>query len=266
MPCVGAVQQHSSLLNREVEVDALGRKKRVTLNELKQTLGGGRKVESRDPYYTANMIYRGWPAVDLLAKFGVDPASTELEASFKASDGYEVHLSVRALSEGSAWLVYADEKEEPLPGIGPRRQDAGPLYLIWEGQEHTNLTTHPRPYSIVEVRVEKRREEMSWLPSGSARPDWVAGQASFRTRCVRCHALNQLGGHVGPDLNVPQNILAYRQEADVRAYILNPATFRYGTMPPHPDLVEPELTHLIEFLRAMGQHQKDPGLVSGTGH
>ena len=36
--------------------------------------------------------------------------------------------------------------------------------------------------------------------------------------------------------NVPQSIVEYRPEAQIRAYIRNPLTFRYGAMPPHPHL------------------------------
>jgi len=46
--------------------------------------------------------------------------------------------------------------------------------------------------------------------------------------------MNREGGRVGPELNVPQSIVEYRPEAQIKAYIRNPLQFRYGHMPPQP--------------------------------
>jgi cytochrome c1 len=63
---------------------------------------------------------------------------------------------------------------------------------------------------------------------------------------------------VGPELNVPQSIVAYRPEEQIRAYIKNPLTFRYGAMPANPDLREADLDALIAYLRAMSAEPHDP--------
>ena len=70
--------------------------------------------------------------------------------------------------------------------------------------------------------------------------------------------MNREGGRVGPELNVPQNILEYRPEPQVRAYIRDPATFRYGNMPPHPDLTDAQMDALIAYLGAMKDRKHDP--------
>ena len=62
---------------------------------------------------------------------------------------------------------------------------------------------------------------------------------------------------MGPDLAVPQNVLEYRPEDQVRAYIKNPLAFRYGNMPAHPDLTEANLDALIAYLRAMKSRKHD---------
>jgi mono/diheme cytochrome c family protein len=80
----------------------------------------------------------------------------------------------------------------------------------------------------------------------------------FSAQCQRCHAINGEGGRLGPDLNIPRNILEYRAEADVRAYIKDPASFRYGNMPAHPLLTSEHLDQLVCYLREMGKHKFDP--------
>ena len=63
---------------------------------------------------------------------------------------------------------------------------------------------------------------------------------------------------MGPELNVPQSIVEYRPEAQIRAYIRNPQTFRYGNMPPHPALSERDLDEIVAYLGAMRGRKFDP--------
>ena len=86
----------------------------------------------------------------------------------------------------------------------------------------------------------------------------MRGFNTFKKRCLKCHAINQEGGAVGPELNVPQSIIEYRPEAHIKAYISDPATFRYGGMPAHPDLTEAMLDDLIAYFRAMSVRKHDP--------
>ena len=62
---------------------------------------------------------------------------------------------------------------------------------------------------------------------------------------------------MGPELNVPQSIVEYRPEAQIREYIKNPGTFRYGAMPAHEDLSSAQLDSLIAYFRAMAQRKHD---------
>ena len=62
----------------------------------------------------------------------------------------------------------------------------------------------------------------------------------------------------GPELNVPQSIVEYRPEPQIRAYIRDPRTFRYGNMPPHPHLSDADLDALLAYFRAMKDRKHDP--------
>jgi cytochrome c1 len=45
----------------------------------------------------------------------------------------------------------------------------------------------------------------------------------------------------------------------VKAYIRNPATFRYGAMPSHEHLTSDDLDALIAYFQAMKDRKHDPG-------
>jgi mono/diheme cytochrome c family protein len=219
-------------------------------------------VRSDDPYYGAERRFSALPIGPALARgFGLDsPEALRGETlRFRARDGYEVLLEGATLLDDGALLAFDDLDAPGFAPIGPQRVSPGPLYLIWRGRRP--LATHPRPWQLDTVaRVDPRVAYAHLAPRGEP-PEGPAyrGFALFRRDCLRCHAINREGGRVGPDLNVPENILAYRPEAQVRAFIRDPSTFRYSQMPPHPELTGEELDALIAYLRAMATRQHDGG-------
>jgi mono/diheme cytochrome c family protein len=131
--------------------------------------------------------------------------------------------------------------------------------VIWSKPEQTNLDSHPRPWQLDAIEIARFDAIYPHTSPAAAEGTPAAkGYGLFRDQCIRCHAINREGGRVGPDLNVPMNITEYRPEDQIRAYIKNPATFRYGNMPAHPNLSDPDLDTLIAYLRAMKDHKYTP--------
>ena len=56
---------------------------------------------------------------------------------------------------------------------------------------------------------------------------------------------------------MPRNILEYRDEAVVRAFIKNPLSFRYTVMPAHPDMTSSQLDDVIAYLKLMKTQKYD---------
>jgi len=108
--------------------------------------------------------------------------------------------------------------------------------------------------------VEFQKKYPHVAPTGEPRdsPVWQ-GFEIFRGECIACHAINREGGTAAPDLNVPQSIVEYRPAEQIKAYIRDPKTFRYGNMPAHPDLSPTDLDALVAYFRAMARRKHDPG-------
>ena len=221
-----------------------------------------RVVDTFDPYYQTNKRFVAVPLAELLRSWW--PSSAEVpdtQIEFSAVDGYKVRMSAQLAQSERAFIAFFDVDHPPFAPITQRKADPRPLYLFWSGNDWTNLETHPRPWGIVSISKVHAGQGLKHVtpPGGFAESACAAtGFQLFAAQCQRCHAINGEGGSLGPDLNIPRNILDYRAEADVRAYIKDPATFRYGNMPAHPHLSEADLDQLVCYLREMGRHKFDP--------
>jgi mono/diheme cytochrome c family protein len=216
-------------------------------------------VAGWDPYYKKEKRFRAIPLKKVLELGfpGEDLATKEF--ILRAKDGYAVYFRGALATEDGGFVAFADLEAPAWEPIGPQQANPAPFYVVWSKPDQAELEAHPRPWQL--VKIEMLRFEAAYphtSPGELAASDpALRGYHLFRDRCFKCHAINREGGRVGPDLNVPQNVLEYRPEAQVRAYVKNPLTFRYGNMPPHPDLTEQNLDELVAYLRAMQARKHD---------
>jgi len=133
--------------------------------------------------------------------------------------------------------------------------------VVWSNPGQREEQGYPWPYQLDTIEVTDLATTYPHIvPRSAAKgsPAWE-GFAIFRSDCIACHAVNGEGGKVGPDLNVPQSIVEYRPVAQVKAYIRNPGTFRYTTMPAHEYLSAAQLDALIAYFETMKTLKHDPG-------
>ncbi|GMU61551.1 MAG: hypothetical protein AMXMBFR34_33140 [Myxococcaceae bacterium] len=215
-----------------------------------------------DPYYQRPKTWRALP-LDAVLKDAF-PGEDLCAADFvlTASDGYTVPLSGARLLGGGAFLAFADADGAWQP-IGPKAAWPGPWYLVWKGAAQQDLTTHPRPWALARISIERFEDVFPRVvpPAGDARVQ--RGFQLFRAHCFQCHAINRQGGTVGPELNVPKSVTEYRDEAFLKAWIRNPFTYRVSVMPPSPQLSEDDLDALLEYLRAMATVKVPVGAPAG---
>lgn len=221
-----------------------------------------RTVTVYDPEYGKTKHFRALPLAGVLeAGFGETAKQLRKhEFVLHAKDGYTVPVSGERLMEPGGFVAFADLDVPGWEPVGREKVNPGPFYVVWQKPSQQDDNAYPRPWQLTSIEQAPFESVFPHtVPTGEP-PGSPAmrGFALFRRECIRCHAINREGGSVGPDLNVPQSIVEYRPEAQIRAYIRNPLTFRYSHMPAHPNLSDGDLDDLIAYFRAMSHRKYDP--------
>ena len=200
---------------------------------------------------------------------------TQEELLFTCSYGYQPTVPVRRVLEHKAWLAF-DRADAPEFSIlkfesGERRRvDLSPYYLIWDNYDDPELRRqgdYGWPYQLIGVdfiRAQDRFPKMT--PAAGASTQVLAGFASFRAHCTRCHAINGEGGSVGPELNVPRNPVEYREATWLRQWIDDPSSLIAGARMPalNTELVDRDqvIDDILAYLSAISQQKIPPKAVT----
>lgn len=218
------------------------------------------QISAFDPYYKHNKRWRAIGIEKLLALgFKRDPAQlTGQEFVLRASDGFAAYFPGARLLEGGAYVAIEDLDTPGWEPIGERKDNPGPFYLIWSKPNQQDLETHARPWQLASIEIVTFDSQFPHVrPEGNVSSAATQGFEVFRVQCLPCHSINRSGGKVGPELNVPRNILEYRDPSVLRAFIRNPQSFRYTIMPAHPDMTAQDLDDVIAYFGVMKNQKHD---------
>jgi cytochrome c2 len=184
-------------------------------------------------------IPKDWPAEDT-------------EISFQCADGYQPTLPLSWLSEGEALLAHGIEGKSEWDPItqGKAQLSPGPFYLVWNKSEERL----PSPYQVVAITAVSFREKFAAIfpKDYNGRGTAARGLQVFKEHCLRCHSINLVGGDLGPELNIPQNITEYRDMNQLMKFIRDPSSFRARSkMPSFDFLPKGAIDDVMVYLRKM---------------
>ena len=213
-----------------------------------------------DTEYGKPKRYRGFALGQVLA-LGFGPGwqgSDYTEMVFSALDGYASVSPLEKLGEPGGFIVFQDLDHAEWEPVGRNRASPGPFYLVWAKPGQSTAHGYPWPWQLAKielVRFQDRYPEVYPVNVDRASPVY-AGFLTFKERCMRCHAMNQQGGLVGPDLNAPRSVTEYRTAEMLKSFIRQPSQFRYTRMPDHTDLSDADLDNLLDYLRHMANQRR----------
>ena len=217
-----------------------------------------------DPHYQAQKHFRAFALADVLdLGFGERWRGGDYpEAVFIALDGYRGVGSSDKMGEAGGYVAFADlDVDAGWEPMGKAQTNPGPLYIVWLGAEQGTAQAYPWPWQLAEISILRFQDQYPAVyPAGAAEDSSVMrGYALFKDRCFRCHAMNEQGGKIGPDLNAPMSVVEYRSPMMVREFIRHPSRYRHTHMPDHEDLSDRDLDDLLDYFHNQaraGRHRE----------
>ena len=163
-----------------------------------------------DHFFKEEKRYLAFPldeVLDLHIPEGLNPA--ELAISFVCTDGYKPSMTLDNVRLKKAYVAYKDlDTPEGQSWPDSVVKKFNPYYLIWEEVPYGN-NDFTWPYGLAEITINHFKAEFA----GAYPEDPAIAPAFmvFQKRCMKCHAINGVGGIMGPEMNYPKNITEYWQ-------------------------------------------------------
>ncbi|MBC7793106.1 MAG: cytochrome c [Clostridia bacterium] len=228
--------------------------KRLTLSEM-TAIAPMADVDVDDPVYGRSKHYKAVPLKPLL-KAAYGKIDDTQQFVIHASDGYAVSITGDILTTDGAYLAFRDREAPSWEPIGPQKVSPAPLYMVWRGADQRDMKTYPWPWAVLQFDAVSLDRLYAKASPGAEPTESVArGHELVLHRCIKCHPVNGQGGHLGPELNIPKNVTEYWPIEQIKSYVRDPSSLRYGNMPPNPDLSNQDLDDLVAYLSAMKDHK-----------
>ena len=220
-----------------------------------------------DPVFMAAKNFKAVPLRAFLEQYtsvkNMDVAQTQL--IFECEDGYNPSMPLEKIYSRKAYLAVADS-DAPKGQDWVNAQKDGhekviaPFYVVYTDVAPKEYS-FKWPYNLVRMKLVSASEETKAIfPHDD--DTMVEGYGLFRVNCSTCHALNAVGGVMGPELNYPKNVTEYwKNNAELKAFIKNPTSYRHGcTMPAQSQLSDAAIDQILKYLTYMKAHKKAAGL------
>jgi cytochrome c2 len=212
-----------------------------------------------DPVYHKTKKYKAVNALTLIATeidlSKIDTKSTKIV--FECIDGYKPEMPLDLFLASKPYLAFKDVEAkgtdwEPI-SKNENKMDAAPFYLVYTDTPAED-DHYKWPYNLVKIHLEPIDKSKTALYPKD--PSKVAGYTLFQNQCITCHAINGIGGEMGPELNYPKSVTEYWIEAELINYIVNPASFRNKAKMPTLGIKKQQSQEIVEYLKYMAKNKK----------
>ena len=187
---------------------------------------------------------------------------------FSASDGYLATIKAGKVRKHDAYLTYgrADAAPFTVDNVQQNEQNIPlePFYLVWDNLKAPELQkegAYGWPYQVVRISLVPSTDFERLLPA-DASPAVQEGFEYWKTYCMNCHHIDNIGGTKNPtDLRY---LLKDKNREVLRAWITCPDSLRPGTtMPPlNVDLDDRErhqvTERILDFLETLQHDVPEP--------
>ena len=212
----------------------------------------------RDPHIkNEEKNFIGFALTDLLKtafdRFPFDTAKAIV--LFECTDGYTPTTPLALVyGKNRPYVLSADADAAKGEKWAPGFEKFAPFYLAWDDYLPADHR-YVYPYSLVKIKVLSIRKAFkNAYPLDN--PDMVKGFMLYSQNCMKCHAINTVGGGIGPELNYPKSITEYWSEANIIAFAKNPTDFRINSkMPPVTDLKDEAFVEIVKYLKYISKYK-----------
>jgi len=209
-----------------------------------------------DPVYHKTKKYHAVNA-SLLLKNELDLSKVDIKNTlivFECIDGYKPEMPLELFLETKSFLAFKDvdapkgSNWEKIVKNG-NEMNADPFYLVYTSVSADNQE-YKWPYNVIKFHLEPKNKNIVAL---QPKDDETAmkGFELFQKYCITCHAINGIGGEMGPELNYPKNVTEYWKENELVDYIVNPASFRNKVKMPTLGATKQESQEIVDYLKYM---------------
>lgn len=212
-----------------------------------------------DPVYHKNKRFNALPLKDILEKYSSIKRmnAADLKVVFECEDGYKPEMPLEKLLSAKAYLAVSDA-DAPKGRVWEILEKNGqetkiePFYVVYEDVSGDDIS-YKWPYNLVKIHFAPLHENDAALKPKDESA--LAGYEIFKNRCQTCHAINKIGGKMGPELNYPKSVTEYWKTDDLKAFIQNPASYRNDVKMPNLGIKPEEATEIVKYLSYMSEHK-----------
>jgi cytochrome c2 len=215
-----------------------------------------------DPVYHKTKKYQAVNAL-LLLKNEIDLSKVDVKNTliiFECIDGYKPEMPLELFLKTNPFLAFKDidapkgSNWEKIVKNG-NEMNADPFYLVYT-LVSANNEEYKWPYNLIKFRLESKNKNIEALQPKD-NEEAMKGFTLYQKQCITCHAINGIGGEMGPELNYPKSVTEYWKENELVDYIVDPASFRHKVKMPTLGITKQESQEIVDYLKYMSEHKKE---------